>query len=155
MCLYNYCRQTKPFLFILYWQLLLAPLLCTIWSDLVGNAQRKTSCWYENWSVLSSQTSFFQCGSGLYREVMGSRSWVCGRCLCSRRSSVFLPQQGLRSSEVLLSLLRHSDDTANERDIQLSNPSRLFLKNMFSKSMRVLENVDSYRKLSDVPCGLG
>ena len=26
----------------------------------------------------------------LYQNVMGSRSWLCGRCLCSRRSSVFL-----------------------------------------------------------------
>lgn len=32
---------------------------------------------------------------------------------------------------VLLSLLRHSDDTANERAVSLYIPSLLFFKNMF------------------------
>lgn len=40
----------------------------------------------------------------LNQEVMGSRSWLCGRCLCSRRSFVFLPQQRLCSLQILLSL---------------------------------------------------
>lgn len=40
---------------------------------------------------------------------------LCGRCLCCRRSSVFLPRQCPCLFEDLLSLLRHIDETANQR----------------------------------------
>lgn len=48
-----------------------------------------------------------------HQEVIGNRDSVAG--VYVQRSSVFLPRRLAHSSEGLFSLLRHTDDTANQR----------------------------------------
>lgn len=54
-------------------------------------------------------------GSAVSASGGNGKQELCGRCLCSRRSSVLLPRQRSCLFEDLLSLLRHTDETADQR----------------------------------------
>lgn len=74
-----------------------------------------------------------------HQEVIGNRGSVAG--VYVQRSSVFLPRRLAHSSEGLFSLLRHTDDTANQRvscfmSLRKKNTKKCVFPNMLRNRTR-------------------
>lgn len=88
------------------------------------------------WFCLSACVSVFA-ALFWHQEVIGNRGSVAG--VYVQRSSVFLPRRLEHSSEGLFSLLRHTDDTANQRVLCFMSLRKKIQKNVFSPTCCIIE----------------